>query len=150
MAKEVTVIMKENEIYPSLIQMIIQAENITWNRFNNFLMFNTILVLAWSTIYAADHNANQSFKWPLVTFCIFGGLSGIFWALLGIRGRKYLNKYLEVAREFENDKTAWGNECRDDKFRLANTTLKLSVRSAASNRPTVIFPSLCCSVLLFI
>ena len=41
------------EVYASLVQMTISAETVSWNRFYNFLMFNTILVLAWATIWVS-------------------------------------------------------------------------------------------------
>jgi hypothetical protein len=127
MEKEEAVIMEAKELYPSLIQMIIQAENITWSRFNNFLMFNTILVLAWSTIYAADPSLQHSQKWPLGAFCLIGVLSGVSWAFLGYRGRAYLKKYLEIAEAFENDHHVWGNELNKEDYKLAKTTSALTV-----------------------
>lgn len=115
--------METKELYPSLIQMVIQAENISWGRFNNFLMFNSILVLAWSTIFAANLTSlQQSRTVVLVAFCILGAMSGVWWAALGSRGRAFLDVYLDVAQDFENDKTAWVNDSTNDKFKIAKLT----------------------------
>lgn len=115
--------METKELYPSLIQLIIHAENITWSRFNNFLMFNTILVLAWSTVFASNLTSfQQSRMVVLVAFCILGAVSGVFWAALGWRGRAFLYRYLDMAQDLEDDKTAWVNESANDEFKLAKLT----------------------------
>lgn len=41
------------EIYSALVHLIIHAESITWNRFYNYLMGNSILVLAWTMVFAS-------------------------------------------------------------------------------------------------
>src|SRR5689334_16945598 len=93
------------DLYPSLVQMITHAENISWNRFNNFLMFSTILILSWATVWVA--NSPQSRMMFLVAICILGGLSGVFWAALGYRGRSFLSAYLKMAADLEADSAVW-------------------------------------------
>ena len=66
----------DKELYPSLVQLRIHADSVTWNRFYNFLMFNSILVLAWATVYAAHPRPIGAWA-VLVAFCFFGGLSGV-------------------------------------------------------------------------
>lgn len=113
--------MDAKDLYPSLIQMIIQAENITWNRFNNFLMVNAILVAAWSVVYV-DSSSLPMRSWPLGAFCVIGAISSILWAFLGSPGRTYLDKYLDVAAELETDHDAWGNKLNKVDYKLATTT----------------------------
>jgi hypothetical protein len=112
--------MTDKELYPSLVQMIIHAENITWSRFNNFLMFSTILVLSWATLWTAGANAPHV---VLVAICILGGLSGIFWAALGYRGRAFLSEYMNMAKEFEADSAVWPKDL--EKYRQATKALTL-------------------------
>lgn len=113
--------MTPGELYASLVQMIIHAENITWNRFYNFLVFNTILVLSWATVWIA--NSPQSRTVVLVAICILGGLSGIFWGALGYRGRTFLNEYMKMAAEFEADLAVWPNNI--ERYRHATRALAL-------------------------
>jgi hypothetical protein len=91
------------EIYSGLVQLTIHAETITWNRFNNFLVGNTILVLAWATIFASDNFLNGK-TFILAALCILGAISGPFWAALGERGRKFLDEYIDLAVEIEKSK----------------------------------------------
>lgn len=110
------------EMYSSIIQMIIQAETITWNRFYNFLMFNTILILAWATIYASDPRPNMA-QMVLVTMCILGGISGVAWAALGFRGRKFLEEYINLAVKFESDSKCWSSDL--DQYKMLTLTRTL-------------------------
>ncbi len=114
--------MSSKELYPSLVQMIIHAENITWNRFYNFLVFNTILVLSWTTVWTAT-NAPQSRPVVLVSICILGSLSGIFWAALGYRGRAFLSEFMNMAKEFEADSSVWPKDL--EKYKHATKAIEL-------------------------
>lgn len=107
------------ELYPSLVQMIIHAETISWNRYYNFLMFNTILILAWATIYI-QHPRPYLAQVVLATMCVIGGVSGVTWAALGYRGRKFLYEYINLAVKFEKDLTCWSPELRQ--FQLLTLT----------------------------
>jgi len=98
-------------LYPSLVQMIIHAEAISWNRFYSFLMFNTILILAWSTIYAAQ--ACPADAWTvLATMTILGAVSGIAMVGLSIRGRRFLDEYVNLAEKIEADDKCWSEELK--------------------------------------
>jgi hypothetical protein len=107
------------ELYPSLVQMITHAENITWNRFNNFLMFNSILVLSWATVWEGQCKSPTF----LVIICVLGIFGGVFWAALGYRGRKYLDAYLDMAEELETTSPLWKNS--NEKYKLATKTKEL-------------------------
>lgn len=96
-------------LYPSLVQMIIHAETISWNRFYNFLMFNTILILAWSTIYVAQPRPAVAAA-VLGTMALLGAVSGVAMAGLGVRGRKFLDEYVELAEKIEADGKCWAAE----------------------------------------
>jgi hypothetical protein len=70
------------------------AEAISWNRFYNFLMFSTILILAWSTIYSQS-NRPKCAPVVMALISVVGMLSGVAWSGLGYRGRMYVNFFLE-------------------------------------------------------
>jgi len=101
--------MNRRDLYAALVQLVIHAESISWNRFYNFLMANSILVLAWATIYASqDRFVLTSFV--LSVICAVGGGSGIVWARLGTRSREYVQKHIEQAVELEKDQKTWEEE----------------------------------------
>ena len=91
----------ETEAYSAFIGFAQHAEVNSWNRFYNFLMFNTILILAWSTIYS-QNSGPRCRSVVLSLFCLVGAFSGVTWSFLGDRGRKYLTYFLEQAAAFES------------------------------------------------
>ena len=108
------------DVYPSFIQLIIHAETISWTRFYHYLVFNTILILAWATIYSAPGDPPRLKVAVTAAVCFIGALSGVFWALLGARGRKFLRKYIGVTKEFEADLACWPAAL--EKYRLGTLT----------------------------
>jgi hypothetical protein len=99
----------QREVHLSLINLIIHAETISWSRFYNFLMFNTILILAWATIYVKAPPPYLA-GYVMAILCVLGALSGIFWFGLGVRGREFLENYIDLAKKFESDPKCWSNE----------------------------------------
>jgi len=99
----------DNDIYSTLVQLLAHAESTTWNRLYNFLTANSILILAWATIFTSDASINTEVlkKIILLVISIMGGLMGIFWAALGARGRKYVDKYIEIGSYLESDPNCW-------------------------------------------
>jgi hypothetical protein len=91
--------------------MVIHAETISWNRFYNFLMGNSVLVLAWATIYASQDRSVIS-SIVLSAICLVGGFSGIVWAQLGRRSRKYVEAYFCQAIDVEKN-AKWGEGVSD-------------------------------------
>ena len=101
------------ELYPSLVHLIVHDETITWSRFSNFLWFNSILILSWATIYSSKKITILDSGFALivlVTICILGIISGIFWSGIGKRGRDYLNAHVDLASKIEKDSTLWDKE----------------------------------------
>lgn len=94
------------EAYPILVQLVIHAESISWNRFYNFLMANSILVLAWATIFAAQRDRAYS-RAVLAAICLFGTTSGIAWAGLAVRGRRFLFDFVTLGQEIEATPPHW-------------------------------------------
>lgn len=92
----------ERAAYSTYVGFAQQAEVNSWNRFYNFLMFNTILILAWATVYGQVTRPHCA-RLVLAVFCVFGGASGATWSFLGRRGREYGTFFLEHASEFEKN-----------------------------------------------
>jgi hypothetical protein len=91
------------DAYTALVAIVQHAEATSWNRFYNFLMFSTILVLAWSTIYSQSSRP-KSASLVMALIAVVGILSGLAWSVLGYRGRKFVKHYLEEGEKI--DKTA--------------------------------------------
>lgn len=98
------------DAYTAYISFAQLAEANSWNRFYNFLMFNTILILAWSTIFSQSGRPAYA-RVVLVLFCVVGGVSGVTWSALGYRGREYLTYFLSEAAKFEKDAPKFHQVC---------------------------------------
>jgi hypothetical protein len=99
--------LKTNDVWLGLIQIIGDTEAISWNRLYNFLMGNSILVLAWATIYTS-HDNHPITRIVLTAICVLGGVSGPFWAALSSRTRAHLDQELKNAMEVEAH-FGWGS-----------------------------------------
>ena len=108
-----------NILYPSLVQLVIHAETINWNRFYNFLMSNSILILAWATIYAQQ--LPDFATTVLVVISVLGLVSCIAAAALGWRGTGYLEKYVDLGVRIEADEECWGTNLADE-YKLLTIT----------------------------
>lgn len=100
-------VVSAREAYPALVQLVIHAESITWNRFYNFLMANSILVLAWATVFASPGNDRIGSRVVLAAICVLGGASGIAWAGLAVRGRRFLFAFVSLGQSMEADPVHW-------------------------------------------
>lgn len=99
------------ELYPALVQLITYSETISWNRFSIFLLFNSILVLAWSAVITSDLHDSFSLV-VLVAIGCFGVGSGLLCAKLGKRGRAFVKYYLDLASDIENDTNCWSDQLK--------------------------------------
>ena len=93
-------------IYDSYRELVIQSENLSWSRFQNLLTINSILVVAWATLFDAQP---ISAKVAMSAISILGIFTGVAWAYLGKRSRQYLDRYKEKLRAIEehHDKAEW-------------------------------------------
>jgi hypothetical protein len=99
------------EAYPTWVGFVHQAEANSWNRFYVYLVFNSILILAWSTIYSQS-NRPRCAAVVMVWMCVVGFASGPVWAWLGYRGRKHHTVFLEAAANIEAGAAANCQVCR--------------------------------------
>lgn len=97
-------------IYESYRELIIHSENLSWSRFQNLLIINSILVVAWATLFTAiSHDSNYSAQVSMSAISILGIITGVAWAYLGKRSRQYVERYKEKLRAIEehHDKAGW-------------------------------------------
>lgn len=95
---------KEDLVYQSLPSLINNAESISWNRFNNFLLFNSILILSWATIYAnISEKITTNHSFLLGGICILGLTISIIWCALGFRGRSNVVLFLKIGKNIESN-----------------------------------------------
>jgi hypothetical protein len=83
----------------------------TWNRFSNYLLFTSVIIVAWATLWASGSDAGRNGK-VLVGLCLLGIVSGPYWAALGYRGRKMLDAIEKMGRTFEQDPNLWPERLR--------------------------------------
>ena len=119
---------KPVDVFSGLLQLAMHAENTSWNRFYNFLMGNSILVLAWATIYVSSTHSVMSMI-VMIAICLLGGISGPPWSNLGVRGRESLREYCNTGLSLENDSSIWPKAL--DKYKVFN--LITSVRDSLPN-----------------
>ncbi len=96
-------------LYNASIQLIIHAENTSWTRIINFLTADSILMLAWATIFASSDLANKA--WVLIIMSLVGFLLSIVWAPFGSRGRRYFKRYVDIAKALEQNISENGQVC---------------------------------------
>ncbi len=97
---------QDSDIYNSLIQLIIHDELITWTRLSAFLTYNSILILTLVIVFTNSHYTSLLLIF-LCIFCIIGVIVCIFFAILGWRGRQFLEEHITLAVNIENDPKLW-------------------------------------------
>lgn len=98
------------DLYAHLVQLVVHSESISWSRFANYLTCNSILLLAWATLFVSVTHGLAT-RLVMALLCIIGGLSGVAWADLGRRGRAYLDQYKDAAVKIEEKEAkAWSED----------------------------------------
>ncbi len=91
------------DAYSAYLSFAQRAEENVWVRFNNFLLFGSILVVAWSAIYSQPAPRHDHSQLVMVSMSILGIFSGLAWWRLEYRGRKYVNRFFEEGKKLEAD-----------------------------------------------
>ena len=101
----------KGDIYKIYNDLVVHSETISWNRFANFLVISSILVLSWVTVFSKIDHSLWS-KIVMSGISVFGILAGLVGADLGARGRTYLDQYKNkaIAIETHCDKQGWWEE----------------------------------------
>jgi hypothetical protein len=92
--------LEDKDRYAAVVQLIVVTENTSWNRFYNFLVFASVLVLAWTAIYTQANPPGFATAIK-VLLSVVGFLSGLAWAGLGWRGRELLKKFVDLGKQLE-------------------------------------------------
>jgi len=82
-------------IYDSYRELVIHSENVSWNRFQNLLIINSVLVVAWATLFSSSSAPLFSAKIAMSAISFFGMFIGVAWTFLDKRSRQYLDHYKE-------------------------------------------------------
>lgn len=90
----------KSKIYETFSNLVIHSENVRWNRFNNLLIINSVLILAWATIFSST-KCIPSKEAVLTIICFTGIVIGLLWAWLGKRSCRYLEAFHTEAEILE-------------------------------------------------
>lgn len=97
-------------LYSNGIQLIIHSDNTGWYRFNNFLMVNSILIIAWIMIFTSTISSKLLL---LILLSIVGFIISIFWTAFCSRNWRYLNIYMKITKVYENKILSFGKKIID-------------------------------------
>ena len=99
------------DLYNTQIALINAAEAISWARFNNYLFVNSVLIVAWATIYgpadAAARPMSDAASLVLMMISALGIVSGPVWSVLGRRARRILDEVRAQAEVIERTSGYW-------------------------------------------
>jgi hypothetical protein len=99
-------------IYAAASQQWIHAEQMRWTILNNFLVWNTILLVAWSTLFVALISSPHSLglKIVLIGFSGVGFGGSIVWVFLELRANRFSEQYFETGLKLERLLLTDGNK----------------------------------------
>ena len=97
---------RQGDITPSgtynvLSNLVVHAEQVRWTRLNNFLIANTIFVLAWAGVFSSSAIAFPVKQIALTWICVPGLVSGFLWGVLGWRSSKYHDLFNKLVVSLE-------------------------------------------------
>src|SRR5215470_14009669 len=75
----------------------IHGEQMRWTILYNFLVGNTILLVAWATLFVGllQNPKSVGLKVVQIASCVLGFLGGIVWAMLEIRANRFSEGFFE-------------------------------------------------------
>lgn len=90
-------------VYAAASEQWIHAEQMRWTILYNFLVGNTILLVAWSTLFAAlvPNVHSVGLKVVLIGFSIIGIAGSVVWAFLELRSNRFAERYFAAGLELE-------------------------------------------------
>ncbi len=120
-----------NEIYQAYRDLVVHSEDVSWSRFESLLIINSILIVAWATLFAKQPPLSVWTKVVMTAISLLGITVGWAWSDLGRRGRQYLDQYKAKAKAIEehHDKKDWWEEgipITDRPFQVTVVTRRLS------------------------
>jgi len=112
---------KRDTLYSSAVQLVIASENVTWARIYDFLTANSILMLAWATVYVGtDSPVPCPRKFVLVVMSLVGFFLSVLLAPFSSRNRRIQQNYVHKAMALELDlKDVNKDNYADEKWKRA-------------------------------
>jgi hypothetical protein len=87
------------DIYGPLIELVTHGQDNKLNLFSSFLFFQSILLLAWATVWQIQQAPGRDAI--LLVFSVFGIASSVLWARIGSDYADASRQFSDVAEEFE-------------------------------------------------
>ena len=90
-------------IYSAGSNQWVHAEQMRWTILYNFLVGNTIVLLAWSTLFAAlvQKPSSLGVRIVIIGLCLVGFIGSVVWALLEHRANRFAERYFLAGLELE-------------------------------------------------
>jgi hypothetical protein len=86
------------DIYGPIIELGIHGQDNRLNLFSSFLFFQSILLLAWATVWQVSLPGRT---WILLRFSGFGMFSSVVWAMLSSDYANTARRFIETGAEIE-------------------------------------------------
>ena len=90
--------LKVQDIYGPLVELVTHGQDNKLNLFSSFLFFQSILLLAWATVWQIKQPGRDAI---LMAFSVFGIVSSVLWALIGSDYANASRGFSDVAEGFE-------------------------------------------------
>ena len=137
----------DKDRYSAAVQLAVLEETTSWNRFDNFLLFVSILILSWVTIYSQTTPPKYATT-IMVSLSALGVVSGLAWAVLGWRGHKFVATFLDLGSRIErnlgSEETPAINPCHE----MSSARATLRFHWVGSYYPLIGVPILCSVLFL--
>jgi len=89
------------EDYVQVLNLVMHADNLTWNRLYYFLVFNSIMLLGWVSVFSGEGSGIGKHL-MLVVLAFFGLIVSLLWGPIAMkRGVTFQNYYMGLARCIE-------------------------------------------------
>lgn len=103
--------------YDQLMRFFMHADVLNWNRLYYFLVFNSIIIAGWVTLYSVAPDSAVFKQYVLIGLSLLGLMLSILWSMFAIpRGIAFQNYYDAWARLIEQ---------KDPKKQLHQTLLRI-------------------------
>ena len=81
----------------------VHGEQMRWTILYNFLVGNTILLVAWATLFVGllQNRGSLGLKVVLIVSCALGILGGVAWALLESRANGFAERFFNLGVDLE-------------------------------------------------
>jgi hypothetical protein len=89
-------------VYSAASDHWIHAEQMRWTILYNFLVGNTILLVAWSTLYSALlQKSSLGVRIVLIGLCVAGFFGSVVWVFLEQRANRFTEQYFQAGLSLE-------------------------------------------------